>query len=105
MLNTNKMIMDPQQYRILNLLKEHRLPNRLLEDALNISSEKIAHHLQSLHRDGVINCDSTSPLNMCRIDQNYAKENPLFYAFASTQMSNTPRYKNDLTKLNDLMKM
>lgn len=103
MLKSKKMIMDPEQYRILNLLKEERLSNKCLEHTLNISKEKITQHLKSLHRDGVINCDLSSPLDMCRIDQNFVNENAIFYAFASNQMDHTPLYQNDLAKLKNLM--
>ncbi len=103
MLKHNTMIMESEQYRILNLLREKRLSNKLLAETLNLSKDKIAYHLKTLHANDLITCDLNSPLDQCRIDKTFINENPLFYAFASNQMDHSPIYQNDIAKLQELL--
>lgn len=105
MFNTLKYISDPDQFRIINLISDLRLPTTILESVLDISSDQMSHHLDELKNSGIINCDLSYPLDMCRVDQTHVKEHVLFHSLASIQMSNNPIYQADLITLKQLVSL
>lgn len=103
MFDTFKVINEPEQFRIVNLIKDLRLPTKIIQNVLDLSSDQIAHHLSALQSSGVIQCDLSSPLDMCRVNQSHVNEHILFHALMSKLMSSAPLYQADRIKLNQLM--
>jgi len=96
------VIKDPIDYRIINLVNKQRLSIDTLQKVLNIPTEEIREHLKSLHQSHFISCDSTSPLDMCRVSDSFIEKNPIFYELALLQMQKLPLYQDDLMRLNHL---
>lgn len=103
MLRSFQIIKEPIHYRIINLLDKKRLSADDLQKILNIPVTEIYQHLKTLHDLEIIDCDSLSPIDYCRINDTFVKENPFFYQMALVQMEKLPIYQEDLYNLQHLV--
>ncbi|WP_069999716.1 winged helix-turn-helix domain-containing protein [Cellulosilyticum sp. I15G10I2] len=102
MFRSYQVIRDPIHFRLMNLLRNKRLSADDLQKILNMPINEIRQHLKKLHQIGLINCDLTSPLDMCRINDSFIEDNPFFYEMALAQMNQNPLYQDDLLRLQHL---
>ncbi len=104
MFKTYQVIKDAIHFRLINLLRKKRLSNDALQKVLNIPTNEIRQQVNKLHQKGLISCDLTSPPDMCRINDSFIENNPLFYEMALVQMKKNPLYQDDLVRLDQLIK-